>query len=161
MWSQMVNSWPSTFVHSLQEGVQKADRENYAFITHAPVAEYFANKQPCDFYTTEEFLNTQYYAFALRHNRSARLRQSLNEQINAMRDTGQIQELYEKWWRNECDRKRDIDVDTATVKTANAPWRYVTATRKFETLNSASNNRHNLYHITIVLTILLVVLKLV
>lgn len=143
MWTRMVNAWPSAFVHNVQEGIQRAEREPYAFILDSPMADYQSSKKPCTFYTTAEFLQEQSYAFALRHSHSLRLKQSLNVHIEALQNSGKLQSFYEKWWTSECNKKRDTDfshigkVRVRTTTTVN-PWRFVTI-RDMHSHRSAGN----------------------
>ena len=51
---------------SVQEGVQRARRESYAFIVDSPMAAYVSGRPPCDLYVTEPFLVQMKYAFAVR-----------------------------------------------------------------------------------------------
>lgn len=159
MWSKMVSSWPSTFVHSLQEGRHRAEREHYAFILHSPMAAYISMQKPCDFYTTDNFLHQQHYAFALRHSHSLRLRQSFNENIRLMKDTGQLQMLYDRWWKNECDKKRDISVIRQLVtlqpSKTGLPWKYITVTDKYTGNGTPHHRIHslNLYCVVVILVV--------
>ncbi len=56
------------FMLILQEGIERARREKYAFILDSPAAEYIANRRPCDLYTIEPFLDIQQFSLALRKN---------------------------------------------------------------------------------------------
>ena len=128
MWTKMVMSWPSAFVHNIQEGIQRARREKYAFILDSPMAEYVSAQKPCDLYMTDMFLQPQHYGFALRHSHSIRLRESLNEHLRDIKASGQFQALYEKWWKKQCDKKRDSGEEANASVATNTEniWGYVT-----------------------------------
>ena len=136
MWGKMATTWPSTFVQSTQEGVERASRERYAFILDSPAAEYIAGRKPCNLYTIEPFLDLKHYAFAVK--KGNRLKDLLNAELRAMQANQELQLTYLKWWTSECTARvkpthgprdvRTIDVygfrDTTTEMN---PWRYATA----------------------------------
>lgn len=137
MWAKMATTWPSTFVQSTQEGVERARRERYAFILDSPAAEYIAGRKPCDFYTLEPFLNLKHYAFAVR--KASRLKHLINSQLQVMQANQELQTIYLKWWNSECIpkkeptmRPRDLRTPdyfgrSQTTTTEPYPWRYATA----------------------------------
>lgn len=108
------------FVRSVQEGVDRARRENYAFILDSPTAEYVASREPCDLYTVEPFLDVATYAFAVRKqgpqsgaassssssanhaDDSRQLRQAIDREMRRMKQSGEMQAMYLRWWRDEC-----------------------------------------------------------
>jgi len=63
--------WLQALVDSVQEGVQRARRESYAFIVDSPMAAYVSGRPPCDLYVTEPFLTQMTYAFAVRRGSTA------------------------------------------------------------------------------------------
>jgi ABC-type amino acid transport substrate-binding protein len=105
------------FVRSVQEGVDRARRERYAFLLESPMAEYIASREPCDLYTVEPFLDVATYAFALRKRQPPtssgegdiassgqlhRLRQAIDREMRRMKSSGEMQTMYLRWWRDEC-----------------------------------------------------------
>jgi hypothetical protein len=101
MWARMVNFWPTAFVQSVQEGIERVKRENYGFIVDTPLAEYLIGQEPCDLYAIEPFLNTRHYAIALRKDDV--LKSEINEQLRLMHEKQIMSEFYLKWWRSSCD----------------------------------------------------------
>lgn len=107
-------------------GVDRARRENYAFILDSPTAEYVASRDPCDLYTIEPFLDVAAYAFAVRKrstpthqqqqqqpgstppstssgfNNMRELRQAIDREMRRLKQSGEMQTMYLRWWRDEC-----------------------------------------------------------
>lgn len=102
-WARATSSWPSGIVDSIQEGIERARREKFAFIVDSPIAEYVAGRKPCDLIATEPFLESIKYALVLRKGDKV-LRQSLDRSLRQMRDNSELQGLYLKWWKDECKR---------------------------------------------------------
>ena len=92
--------WPPASVNSLQEGLRRVRHRKYALIVDSPLAEYLITQLPCDLYTTEPFLERQQYAFVVSKNSS--LKHKLNIQIHSMEQNSEMQEMYLKWWTDEC-----------------------------------------------------------
>ena len=137
MWAKMATTWPSTFVQSTQEGVERARRERYCFILDSPAAEYLAGRKPCDLYTIEPFLDLKHYTFAVR--KGSRLKKLLNSQLQIMQSNQKLQTIYLDWWRSECLPKREPTMRPRDLRTPDYfgrsqmtstepnPWRYATA----------------------------------
>jgi len=109
LWSRIATFWPPGMVDSVQEGVERARRQPYAFIVDSPIAAYVAGRQPCELYLTEPFLAQMTYAFAVRRG-AGRLRAALDRELRRARSTGEMQAMYLRWWRNECADHDDDDV---------------------------------------------------
>lgn len=101
MWSRMTTLWPRAFVHSVQEGIERARQGGYAFIIDTPTAEYAAGQQPCDLYTTDPFLDVMSYAFVMRKADSG-LRHVIDRELRKMKWSDEMQTMFLRWWRNEC-----------------------------------------------------------
>ena len=101
LWSRIATFWPPALVDSVQEGVERARRQPYAFIVDSPIAAYVAGRQPCELYVTEPFLDQMTYAFAVRRG-SQRLRAALDRELRRARSSGEMQAMYLRWWRDEC-----------------------------------------------------------
>ena len=100
MWTRMTRFWPSASVNSLQEGLRRVRNRKYALIVDAPLAEYLIARSPCDLYAIEPFLEKQQYAFVVAKQSS--LKHGLNQQIHNMLQNADMQDMYLKWWINEC-----------------------------------------------------------
>jgi hypothetical protein len=127
LWSRVTTFWPPAVVDSVQEGVERARRDRFAFVVDSPMAAYVAGRPPCDLYTTEPFLDPMTYAFAVRRTSKtstsgnvdsssstaspwmASLRQSVDAQLRRMKNTGEMQTMYLRWWRDECGPDTDAD----------------------------------------------------
>jgi hypothetical protein len=114
LWSRVATFWPPALVDSVQEGVERARRDRFAFVVDSPMAAYVAGRPPCDLYTTEPFLDQMTYAFAVRRPSPsppwvASLRQSIDAQLKRMKNTGEMQTMYLRWWRDECGPDSDAD----------------------------------------------------
>lgn len=101
MWRRMCESRSSRIVASVKEGVDKARRENYAFVVDSSKAEYEATRRPCDLYATEPFLDVMQYAFAMRKD-DLRLRAAVDVELRRMVQSDEMQTMYLRWWRDEC-----------------------------------------------------------
>ena len=121
LWTTMANSWPSAFVRSNEAGVQRARRENYAFISDSPKLEYASFQQPCIFYKSNNFLPKQHYALIV-NQRDRDLKKVLDENLFHMHANGELSELKNKWWVNHCrdlprrERIRNKQVVTPEVE---------------------------------------------
>jgi len=121
-------SSPDPFVRSVQEGVDRARRERYAFILDSPTAEYVASREPCDLYTIEPFLDVATYAFAIRKrgplsatssstvgDDSRQLRLAIDREMRRMKQSGEMQQMYLRWWRDECGSSFPLDADSEVI----------------------------------------------
>ena len=117
MWSIMTNTFPSVFVHSIEEGADRARREDYAFILDGPKAEYLTYQRPCDLYTIEPFLDMRHYALAL--PMASSLKRVINSEITRMKRSGQMELIYMRWWRNQCNQRRVTNVRNAKTTNKN------------------------------------------
>jgi len=102
LWKQITSFQSPVVVFGTQEGIDRARREDYAFILDSPMAEYVATRRPCDLYATEPFLDVMTYAFAMRRNDS-RLRSVIDSELRKMKLSDEMQTMYLRWWRDECD----------------------------------------------------------
>ena len=101
LWTRISNFSPSGLVSSVQEGVERARRERYAFLVETPTAEYVASRRPCDLYASEPFLDVMRYAFVMRSD-DFRLRDLVSRELRRMKQTDELQTIYLKWWKDEC-----------------------------------------------------------
>ena len=101
LWARASTFWPPAAVANVQEGVERARREQYAFVLDSPMAEFVASRRPCDLYATEPFLAVMTYAFAVR-KADGRLRQDVDREMRRMQSGDDMQQMYLRWWRDEC-----------------------------------------------------------
>ena len=141
MWMRMMTSWPSPFAYNAQEGVQRAEHEEYAFITDSTIADYVTTRKPCHLYKTANFLEGQFYAFMIQRDSDEGnvLREQLNVYLNQMSADGTLSALISRWWQSECDNRREVKVrgqsqgqshvtksKSRVIKTTVSPWRHMT-----------------------------------
>lgn len=115
MWGRMQESKSSPIVGSVQEGIDKARRENYAFVLDSSMAEFVATRKPCDLYATEPFLDVMRYAFAMRKEDS-RLRNAIDNELKRMLMSDEMQTMYLRWWRDECNESTAKEEATQELK---------------------------------------------
>lgn len=119
MWARMSSSWHAAFVDSVQEGVERVRREQFAFIVESSTAEYLVSRRPCDLYATEPFLDSLSYAFALRKD-DYQLKAAIDAQLRRMADSSELQMLYLRWWRDECVRTAHPSSTPSLTRRSNA-----------------------------------------
>lgn len=103
LWTRIARFWPPGVVSSVQEGVDRARRERYAFLVETPTAEYVASRRPCDLHASDPFLDVMDYAFVVRRTADGgRLRDAVSRELRRMKQTDELQSFYLKWWRDEC-----------------------------------------------------------
>ncbi|ESN94502.1 hypothetical protein HELRODRAFT_189414 [Helobdella robusta] len=102
-WARASNTWPCGIVESIQEGIERTRREQFLFIVDTATAEYVAGKKPCDLVATEPFLEPVKYALIIRKT-DEKLKKNLDKYLREMRDNSELQNLYLKWWKDECKK---------------------------------------------------------
>jgi len=102
-WTRLNAFRPSAFIERLPEGLDRVRRHRqFALIVDSPTAEYVTTRRPCDLYSTEPFLDTVDYGFALGRGADD-LRAGINRQLARLRRDSVLQSLYLHWWRSECN----------------------------------------------------------
>lgn len=129
MWRRIRDARPSRIVASVKEGVDRARRENYAFVLDSSKAEYEATRKPCDLYATEPFLDAMKYAFAMRKEDS-RLRGAIDVELRRMELSGEMQTMYLRWWRDECNESSSSSSSTKEDNKGHGELRRNTADSK-------------------------------
>jgi ABC-type amino acid transport substrate-binding protein len=103
MWAQMSSQDPSVFVSSTEEGVERVQQGDFAFILESPSAEYIVSNH-CDLRTTARFniQNSPFtYAFGMPKNHD--YYHEVNDAILKAREDDVLTKLYRKWWdREQC-----------------------------------------------------------
>lgn len=111
IWDVM-KSDQSVPVYSRQEGVQRVRRSDgsYVFLTESLFAEYVSGRRPCDTWTLGKRFSTHYFALAVQLG--SPLRDTLNEAIASLSETGELEDMKKKWWTSECATPpEDIPLD--------------------------------------------------
>jgi len=90
-------------VRTQEEGIERVRGGNFAFIIEAITAEYWTRKAPCDLVEVkinDSDLKAREYAFAAKKN--AGYTTKLNQAMDELRASGELEELKRKWWKDEC-----------------------------------------------------------
>ena len=108
MWETMTSAIPPVLEWSALEGVNRVRQSNgrYAFFVESVFAEYISIQRPCDLRILGEYLNTSYYAFAVK--KRSPLLDKLNDAITTLIQNGSIERLRDKWWKGKCRRRSSM-----------------------------------------------------
>lgn len=98
---RMITTKPNVYVQNISEAVERVRKNNgrYAFIGEAGEISYLASQKPCDLLVTGGYISRTSYALAVQ--KGSPLREQLSHAIEALRDTGVLEDLEKEWW----DRK--------------------------------------------------------
>lgn len=127
MWRQMQRSSASTtadaasstgggggvLTTSNEEGIERVRRDKYAFILPDAIGEYVALRAPCDLVAVGRFLMKRGYGLAVGRHRSAstpQLLPSFNRALRALRKSGRLDRLRQRWWTEQSDCIRSSKV---------------------------------------------------
>ena len=92
----MINTEPSVFTETNEQGIERVRKETYAFVIPNTIGDYIIRRPPCDLITLGDFLMDHSYAFAMA--RASLLLPGINKALHRLRDMGFIDRLYYKWW---------------------------------------------------------------
>ncbi len=103
-----------SFTNTNEEGLTRVREYNYAFLIPNRIAEYLANKKPCDLYVINTTLFRHHFAFATPKNSA--LLPFLNNGLHVLRNEGHLDDIYQRWWieKGECngDTRRHVPEKT-------------------------------------------------
>lgn len=102
MWQQMQTFNPSVFMKSVDEGVARVKKGNFAFFTESSSIEYILERE-CDLYQVGGLLDSKGYGIALKEG--SPYRQPLSLAILALRENGVIATIKSRWWTGSCNNK--------------------------------------------------------
>ncbi|XP_056644489.1 glutamate receptor ionotropic, kainate 2-like isoform X4 [Diorhabda sublineata] len=100
MWRFMENRKPSVFVPTYEEGIQKVLDGNYAFLMESTMLDYIVQRN-CNLTQIGAPLDSKGYGIATPKGSPWRDRISLA--ILELQEKGEIQMLYDKWWKKNGD----------------------------------------------------------
>nr|XP_045621985.1 glutamate receptor ionotropic, kainate 2-like [Procambarus clarkii] len=100
MWRYMESRRPSVFVPTIEEGVSRVLRGNYAFLMESTMLDYTIQRN-CNLTQVGGLLNSNSYGIATPIGSPWRDKISLA--ILELQEKGIIQMLYSKWWKNTGD----------------------------------------------------------
>jgi hypothetical protein len=105
LWTRMRDFTPTVFMDSNELGIERvrSSEGKYAYILPDSIADYISRQAPCDLITTDKFLMHRQFGLAVQ--KGSGLLQQLNRALEILKDTGVLDELYDKWWhkRTECN----------------------------------------------------------
>ncbi|KAL7047470.1 hypothetical protein ACKWTF_002925 [Chironomus riparius] len=96
MWRFMENKKPSVFVHTYEEGIRRVLEGNYAFLMESTMLDY-ERQRDCNLTQIGGLLDTKGYGIAL--PKGSIWRDKISLAILELQEKGEIQMLYDKWWK--------------------------------------------------------------
>ncbi|XP_068900422.1 glutamate receptor ionotropic, kainate 2-like isoform X3 [Tenebrio molitor] len=97
MWRFMENRKPSVFVPTYEEGIQKVLEGNYAFLMESTMLDYTVQRD-CNLTQIGGLLDSKGYGIAT--PMGSPWRDKISLAILDLQEKGEIQMLYDKWWKN-------------------------------------------------------------
>nr|QGW50653.1 ionotropic receptor 11 [Propsilocerus akamusi] len=97
MWRFMENKKPSVFVSTYEEGMKRVLEGNYAFLMESTMLDYSVQRN-CNLTQIGGLLDTKGYGIAL--PKGSIWRDKISLAILELQEKGEIQMLYDKWWKN-------------------------------------------------------------
>ncbi|XP_014272498.1 glutamate receptor ionotropic, kainate 2 isoform X2 [Halyomorpha halys] len=108
IWSQMESAHPSVFTSDNDEGVERVLRGNraYAFFMESTTIEYQKEKH-CSLMQVGGLLDSKGYGIAMPFNSPYRI--AISGSVLKMQESGKLQQLKDKWWKNQKDKCPEED----------------------------------------------------
>jgi len=110
LYDRMQSTRRLSFTDTNEQGLQRVRSYNYAFILPNPIAEYVANRKPCDLHVISTNLFRHQFAFAT--PKGSTLLPFLSNGLRLLSDSGDLDAIYRRWWvdKGDCssDSKRHI-----------------------------------------------------
>ncbi|XP_066905522.1 glutamate receptor ionotropic, kainate 2 isoform X3 [Halyomorpha halys] len=100
MWRYMESKKPSVFVPSYEEGIKRVLDGNYAFLMESTMLDY-AVQRDCNLTQIGGLLDSKGYGIAT--PKGSPWRDKISLAILELQEKGNIQILYDKWWKNTGD----------------------------------------------------------
>ncbi|XP_060534692.1 glutamate receptor ionotropic, kainate 2-like isoform X3 [Cylas formicarius] len=97
MWRFMENRKPSVFVPTYEEGIKKVLEGNYAFLMESTMLDYVVQRD-CNLTQIGGLLDSKGYGIAT--PMGSPWRDKISLAILELQEKGEIQMLYDKWWKN-------------------------------------------------------------
>ncbi|XP_037925932.1 glutamate receptor ionotropic, kainate 2 isoform X1 [Hermetia illucens] len=105
MWRFMENKKPTVFTSTYEEGIKRVLEGNYAFLMESTMLDYIVQRD-CNLTQIGGLLDTKGYGIAT--PMGSPWRDKISLAILELQEKGEIQMLYDKWWKNAgetCIRK--------------------------------------------------------
>ncbi|XP_055373744.1 glutamate receptor ionotropic, kainate 2 [Condylostylus longicornis] len=115
MWRFMENKKPSVFTTTYEEGIKRVLEGNYAFLMESTMLDYIVQRA-CNLTQIGGLLDTKGYGIAT--PMGSPWRDKISLAILELQEKGEIQMLYDKWWKNAGETC--IKQDKAKESKANA-----------------------------------------
>lgn len=100
MWRFMENKKPSVFVSTYEEGIRRVLEGNYAFLMESTMLDYIVQRD-CNLTQIGGLLDSKGYGIAT--PMGSPWRDKISLAILELQEKGEIQMLYDKWWKNPGD----------------------------------------------------------
>ncbi|XP_018054302.1 PREDICTED: glutamate receptor ionotropic, kainate 2-like [Atta colombica] len=100
MWRFMENKKPSVFVPTYEEGIQRVLHGDYAFLMESTMLDYIVQRD-CNLTQIGGLLDTKGYGIAT--PMGSPWRDKISLAILELQEKGEIQILYDKWWKSPED----------------------------------------------------------
>ncbi|CAH1132878.1 unnamed protein product [Ceutorhynchus assimilis] len=97
MWRYMENRKPSVFVPTYEDGIKKVLVGNYAFLMESTMLDYIVQRD-CNLTQIGGLLDSKGYGIAT--PMGSPWRDKISLAILELQEKGEIQMLYDKWWKN-------------------------------------------------------------
>ncbi|KAH8292604.1 hypothetical protein KR054_005529, partial [Drosophila jambulina] len=105
MWRSMDNKKPSAFTSTYEDGIRRVNQGNYAYLMESTMLDYIVQRD-CNLTQIGGLLDTKGYGIAT--PKGSPWRDKISLAILELQEKGDIQMLYDKWWKNTdetCTRK--------------------------------------------------------
>ncbi|XP_023314977.1 glutamate receptor ionotropic, kainate 2-like isoform X5 [Trichogramma pretiosum] len=100
MWRFMENRKPSVFVPTYEEGIKRVLQGNYAFLMESTMLDYIVQRD-CNLTQIGGLLDSKGYGIAT--PMGSPWRDKISLAILELQEKGEIQILYDKWWKSPSD----------------------------------------------------------
>ncbi|KAJ8668853.1 hypothetical protein QAD02_000112, partial [Eretmocerus hayati] len=100
MWRFMESKKPSVFVPTYEEGIQRVLQGNYAFLMESTMLDYIVQRD-CNLTQVGGLLDSKGYGIAT--PMGSPWRDKISLAILELQEKGEIQILYDKWWKSPSD----------------------------------------------------------
>ncbi|XP_022217531.1 glutamate receptor ionotropic, kainate 2 isoform X2 [Drosophila obscura] len=97
MWRSMDNKKPSAFTTTYEDGIRRVNQGNYAFLMESTMLDYIVQRD-CNLTQIGGLLDTKGYGIAT--PKGSPWRDKISLAILELQEKGDIQMLYDKWWKN-------------------------------------------------------------
>ncbi|XP_041674487.1 glutamate receptor ionotropic, kainate 2 isoform X2 [Drosophila eugracilis] len=105
MWRSMDNKRSTAFTTTYEDGIRRVNQGNYAFLMESTMLDYIVQRD-CNLTQIGGLLDTKGYGIAT--PKGSPWRDKISLAILELQEKGDIQMLYDKWWKNTdetCTRK--------------------------------------------------------